>query len=161
MLAVGDVDVLKVIDEKDKLWALRKDEIGVLADSFNKVVESTSFLAAQTRAFADGDLTTDVTIRSEFDIQGKALDELVRRFRELTLTIIHGVGAGLGRGGHRLGFQLVSGPGCDDAGRFRPAALGLCAGGFDKDGGKRRQRPGGKQHDPERLAGTRRRATSR
>jgi methyl-accepting chemotaxis protein len=88
LLAAGDVDVSKVIDEKDKLWALRKDEVGVLADCFNKVIESTTVMAAQTRAIADGDLTTEVTVRSEFDVQGKALDELVRKFRELTLSII-------------------------------------------------------------------------
>ena len=88
MLAVGDVDISKIATEKDMLWALRKDEIGILADSFNKVIRSTTVMADETRAIADGDLTTQVTIRSEHDIQGKALDELVRKFNQLTQSIM-------------------------------------------------------------------------
>ena len=88
MLAVGDVDVMKVIDARDLEWAKRQDEVGSLADSYIKVIESTKKMAEQTQLIADGDLTTDVTVRSEFDIQGKALDELVRKFHELTQSIV-------------------------------------------------------------------------
>ena len=74
MLAVGRRGHLEKLPlKKDMLWALRKDEIGILADSFNKVIRSTTVMADETRAIADGDLTTAVTIRSEHDIQGKAL----------------------------------------------------------------------------------------
>jgi methyl-accepting chemotaxis protein len=86
--AVGDLDVLKVFDLDDKNWALRKDEIGTLTDSNNKVIVNTFSMVAQLQAIADGDLTTEVNVRSEFDVQGKALRELVRKFHELTLSII-------------------------------------------------------------------------
>lgn len=88
MLAVGDIDVEKVIDEKDKLLKYRKDEVGTLALSFNKMISSTVEQAQQTKAIAQGDLTTVVTVRSEHDVIGKALHELVEKFHILAATIV-------------------------------------------------------------------------
>lgn len=88
LLAVGDIDVGKVIEEKDRLLALRKDEIGLLASSFDKVIASTTEQAQKMRAIADGDLTTVVTVRSEFDVLGQALSELVEQFHALTVSIV-------------------------------------------------------------------------
>ena len=88
MLTIGDIDVSKIMTEKDKKWVLRKDEIGTLADSYLKVIDSTKLMAGQTQAIADGDLTTVVTVRSEFDVQGKALEELVNKFQALTQSIV-------------------------------------------------------------------------
>ena len=88
MLAVGDIDVMKAVEEKDRLWALRKDEVGLLASSFDQMISSTAEQAQKTRAIADGDLTTEITIRSEFDILGKALSELVERFHSLAASIV-------------------------------------------------------------------------
>lgn len=88
LLAVGDINVDKVIDEKDKLLNLRKDEVGILAGSFDKVIASTVEQAQKTRAIADGDLTTVVTVRSEFDVLGKALSELVDKFHSLAVSIV-------------------------------------------------------------------------
>lgn len=88
MLAIGDMNIEKIRNEKDKLIALRKDEIGILAVSFNKVVSSTMELAKETQIIADGDLTTKVTIRSEFDVLGKALGMLVDKFNSLTACVV-------------------------------------------------------------------------
>ncbi len=88
LLAVGDVNADKVIDEKDKLLYLRKDEVGVLAGSFDRVIASTMEQAEKAEAIASGDLTTDIEVRSEFDILGRALSELVEKFHNLAVSII-------------------------------------------------------------------------
>lgn len=88
MVAVGDLNVAKVTEEKDRLWALRKDEVGVLAGAFDKMISSTSEQAQKTKAIAEGDLTTSITIRSESDVMGKALTELVEKFHMLVLSIV-------------------------------------------------------------------------
>ncbi len=88
LLADGDIDVNKVIEEKDKLLAFRKDEIGTLASSFNKIISDTIKLSEETAAIAKGDLTTNVSVRSEFDILGKSLVTLVDDFNVLAASII-------------------------------------------------------------------------
>jgi methyl-accepting chemotaxis protein len=88
MLAVGDIDVDKVINQKDRQLCLRKDEVGALADSFNKMIASTLEQAEKARAIANGDLTTEITVRSEFDVLGKALAGLVERFNQLAASIV-------------------------------------------------------------------------
>lgn len=87
-LAVGSIDLSKIIDEKDLLLKERKDEIGILAGSFNKIVSGTTKLAEETVAIAGGDLTVKVTVRSDDDIQGIALARLVEDFKELAASII-------------------------------------------------------------------------
>lgn len=88
ILALGDVDVNKVTTPADRLLNLRKDEIGVLAVSFDKVITSTLEQAESTKAIAGGDLTTAVTIRSEYDTMGKALSALVEKFHTLAASIV-------------------------------------------------------------------------
>ena len=88
MLSVGDIQVEKVIDEKDLLLKLRKDEVGILALSFNTMISNTAAQAKEMRAIADGDLTTVVTVRSENDIVGKAMSELVEKFHGLASSIV-------------------------------------------------------------------------
>lgn len=92
LLSVGDNDVDKVIQEKDRLLKYRKDEIGTLALSFNKMISSITLQAQQMQAIADGDLTTSVTVRSEFDVVGKALSELVNKFQSLIASIVSSAG---------------------------------------------------------------------
>ena len=88
LLAVGDIDVSKVATESDRLWAARKDEVGLLACSFDKMIISTSEQAQKMQAIADGDLTTTVTVRSEYDVIGKALSVLVEKFHTLAISIV-------------------------------------------------------------------------
>lgn len=87
-LADGNIDVDKVTEKEDKLWALRKDEIGMLASSFDKMIASTTLQVHETQKIADGDLTTAITIRSENDVMGKALSNLVDKFHTLAVSII-------------------------------------------------------------------------
>lgn len=79
ILAVGDVDVGKVTTDKDRMLAKRKDEIGTLASSFDSVIESTTLMAQQTSRIADGDLTVAVTVRSQEDVLGRSLQQLVEK----------------------------------------------------------------------------------
>ncbi|MBN7773642.1 HAMP domain-containing methyl-accepting chemotaxis protein [Clostridium aminobutyricum] len=88
MLAVGDIDVDKITDEKDRLWVSRKDEIGTLANSFDRVIVSTIDQAQKMRAIAAGDLTTNITVRSEYDVLSKALTVLVDNLHELASSIV-------------------------------------------------------------------------
>jgi methyl-accepting chemotaxis protein len=88
LLAVGDIEVNKVIVEKDLLLQNRKDEIGTLAGAFLKIISGTTVLVNQTNAVAGGDLTTEVTVRSENDVLAKALSKLVDDFNDLTSSII-------------------------------------------------------------------------
>lgn len=88
LLAVGDIDVNKVIVEKDLLLANRKDEVGTLAGAFIKIISGTKVLVEETNAIAGGDLTTEVTVRSEEDILAMSLSKLVNDFNSLTSSII-------------------------------------------------------------------------
>jgi len=88
LVADGDLDVGKVTEEKDRLWALRKDEVGALAGAFDKMILSTTDQAQKAKAIAQGDLTTSITIRSEFDVMGKALARLVEEVHALALSIV-------------------------------------------------------------------------
>ncbi|WRS27981.1 methyl-accepting chemotaxis protein [Oscillospiraceae bacterium MB08-C2-2] len=87
MLAVGDVNIDNVIDEKDWLLKHRKDEVGVLALSFNHLIASTKEQVHQTQIVAEGDLTTAITVRGENDLLGHSLAELVRKFHTLASSI--------------------------------------------------------------------------
>jgi len=88
LLAEGDIDMSKVIDEKDKQLKLRKDEVGILAASFNKMSVGTTKQAEEMQAIANGDLTVAVTVRSDNDVIGKALAHLVEAFHKLTGSIV-------------------------------------------------------------------------
>lgn len=88
MLAVGDVEIEKVINEKDKEMKYRKDEVGTLATAFNKLIAGTLTLSAETAAVASGDLTTEISVRDEKDVLGNALQKLVTEFNQLISSII-------------------------------------------------------------------------
>ena len=87
LLAVGDIETDKILNEKDMLLKFRKDEVGILAASFHKIITSTTQQGQEMRAIANGDLTTEVEIRSEKDVMGKALSELVKKFHALAMSI--------------------------------------------------------------------------
>lgn len=88
MLAVGDIRVDRVIEEQDKLLKFRKDEVGLLAASFDNIIESTIRQSHEALEIANGNLTTEVTVRSEYDILGKALQELVKNFHGLAVSLV-------------------------------------------------------------------------
>ena len=87
LLARGGIDTSKILTEKDMELKYRKDEVGTLADSFNKIISGTIKLSKETEAIAKGDLTVAVSVRSEDDILGKAISDLTSDFRQLTSEI--------------------------------------------------------------------------
>ena len=87
ILADGDVDVSKVSTAEDRLLAKRKDEIGTLASSFDRVIESTTLMAQQTSRIANGDLTVNVTVRSKEDVLGQSLKLLVEKMHDMVAEI--------------------------------------------------------------------------
>lgn len=83
MVAVGDFGVDKVAGEKERRWAIRKDEVGELSRAFDELIVSTQEQAQKTRIIATGDLTPTITIRSDEDILGKALTDLIEKLHIL------------------------------------------------------------------------------
>ena len=78
-LAMGDIDIQSTI--------YTKDEIGQLAESFRKLVDSTKEQVRVVERIADADLTVDVPIRSDKDVMGKKLSQLVRDLNEIMANI--------------------------------------------------------------------------
>ena len=78
-LALGDVNV--------NVEATTRDEIGSLMKSFSHMIENIRGQAITAEKIAAGDLTVDVTIRSENDLLGKKLFELVEKNNEVLTNI--------------------------------------------------------------------------
>lgn len=78
-LALGDVNV--------SVQADTKDEIGKLAESFGRMIENIREQAIAAEKLADGDLTIQVNVRSENDLLGKKLSELVDKNNEILSNI--------------------------------------------------------------------------
>jgi methyl-accepting chemotaxis protein len=79
MLALGDVNATVAIDTKD--------EIGSLAQSFRKMIANIREQALVVERIAAGDLTVEVNIRSEHDLLGKKLSEMLRKNNEVLSNI--------------------------------------------------------------------------
>jgi methyl-accepting chemotaxis protein len=78
-LAVGDINV--VVDSDTN------DEIGDLMRSFARMIENTKEQAFTAEKIAGGDLTASVNIKSDKDLLGQMLQELVQRTNEVLLNI--------------------------------------------------------------------------
>lgn len=74
-LAVGDINVNVKSDTKD--------EIGKLAESFGKMIANIRGHAMAAERIASGDLTVEVDVRSENDLLGKKLAEMVQKNNEV------------------------------------------------------------------------------
>ncbi len=74
-LALGDVNVSVAVDTKD--------EIGEMAEAFRSMIANIREQALIAEKMADGDLTVDVTVRSENDLLGRKLSEMVARNNEV------------------------------------------------------------------------------
>lgn len=74
-LALGDVNV--------NVEANTKDEIGRLAKAFDSLIESTRQQALVAEKIASGDMTVEVQVRSESDLLGKKLFEMVQQNNEV------------------------------------------------------------------------------
>jgi len=78
-LAEGDIDITFDINTKD--------EIGKMIEEFRYLVNSTREQAMLVEKVADGDLTVDVPIRSEKDLLGRKLSEMVEKINSMMLNI--------------------------------------------------------------------------
>jgi methyl-accepting chemotaxis protein len=74
-LAMGDTQI--------KVDTRRKDEIGVLANSFQNIVTSEEQMTEAARRIADGDLTAEFKVRSEVDKLGAAFIQMTEQLRQL------------------------------------------------------------------------------
>ncbi len=80
-LALGDVNVVINADGKD--------EVGRLASSFDKMIDNIRSQAHTAERLAAGDLTVDVDIKSENDLLGIKLSEMIRNIKEAMENISH------------------------------------------------------------------------
>ncbi|MGI6576953.1 MAG: methyl-accepting chemotaxis protein [Eubacteriales bacterium] len=78
-LSLGDIDV--------DVDIYTKEEIGKLAQSFRKLIDSTREQAIAAERIADGDLTVNVTVRSEKDILGQKLAGMVQKLGSMLQNI--------------------------------------------------------------------------
>ena len=60
-----------------------KDEIGLLADSFNKMIRNVKAQAAVADKLADGDLTATVEVKSNEDVLGSSLSRMIEKLKEI------------------------------------------------------------------------------
>lgn len=74
-LALGDINV--------NIEFNSKDEIGSLAKSFTKMIANVREQAMAAEKIASGDLTTVVTIKSDNDLLGKKLSEMIEKNNEV------------------------------------------------------------------------------
>lgn len=74
-LALGDVEV--------NVEAKTKDEIGSLTKSFGKMIENIREQAYAVEKIAAGDLTVELKVKSEKDVLGKKLNEMIEKNNEL------------------------------------------------------------------------------
>lgn len=88
LVAAGDIELDKYVDEKYKRIFSRKDEVGILGNAFNDVAFNVIRQEKEIQSIASGDLTTKITICSEKDVMGKALTKLVEKFHMLVLSIV-------------------------------------------------------------------------
>ena len=65
----------------------REDELGLLTKVVNEVSAASSSSAKLAHDVADGDLRTDITLRSEKDLLGKALENMVIGMRQRMVTL--------------------------------------------------------------------------
>lgn len=69
----------------------RKDEVGMLAQTFRRMVENISDMAGMTKRISSGDLSVKINPHSERDVMGNALATMVEGLREITREMIEGV----------------------------------------------------------------------
>ncbi|WP_280513970.1 methyl-accepting chemotaxis protein [Ruminiclostridium herbifermentans] len=80
-LALGDINITKTV--------YQKDEIGQLAESMHKMANTIREQALVAERIADGDLTVEVNIKSEDDLLGKKLAQMVQSNNEVLSNIAY------------------------------------------------------------------------
>jgi len=84
LIAAGDLDVQIVVDG-------RRDEVGVLAQAFSRMIRSLRLVAQTAESIAGGDLRAKIQPQSSRDILGNAFALMIENLRKLTGQISEGV----------------------------------------------------------------------
>ena len=87
-IAEGDVHVDDILTEKDKVLASRKDEIGTLATMVNSLISGAERQAQEAQLVAQGDLTVEFDLKSDRDLLGLSMRELVDNFHNVAVSIV-------------------------------------------------------------------------
>ena len=87
-IAEGDVDVEDIMTEKDRALISRKDEIGTLASMVIILIDGVKRQSEQAQLVAQGDLTVDIDLKSDRDLLGLSLKEVVTSFHKIALKIV-------------------------------------------------------------------------
>ena len=74
-VAVGDLS--------EHITSEARDEIGVMSESFGRVIDSLSEVSAICETVADGDFTVQPRPRGEHDVMGQAIHRMVENFRKV------------------------------------------------------------------------------
>jgi methyl-accepting chemotaxis protein len=83
----GNIQVDQYLEKKDYDVKNRKDEIGALALAFNKLIAYINGHVKTVQYIADGDLTVKADVRSEDDVLGIGLENLIDNLNNLVTTI--------------------------------------------------------------------------
>ncbi|MDD3350239.1 MAG: methyl-accepting chemotaxis protein [Eubacteriales bacterium] len=78
LLVLGDTDL-----HMEKKYLGRNDEVGLLSRGFADIAENMQLQAGVADALAAGDLSTELTPRSEKDVLGKSIVFVIKTLREL------------------------------------------------------------------------------
>ncbi|MBI9081904.1 MAG: HAMP domain-containing protein [Pseudodesulfovibrio sp.] len=82
-LSIGDA-ALTGIDPKAQIKMQgRKDELGLVGQSFKALVTYFNEMAVVAQSMADSDLTSDVTPKADVDLLGNAFKKMIENLREL------------------------------------------------------------------------------
>ena len=74
-LALGDVNV--------SIETTTRDEVGILSQSFKKVIENIRDASRAAEKIAPGDMKVELKVRSENDLLGKGLNSMLDTVRKI------------------------------------------------------------------------------
>lgn len=80
-------EAVAIGDLSSKIEIEQKDEIGILAESMDKMVNNLRETVQVAEKISEGDLTVKVNVLSEKDTLGHALSEMVTRLRDIVITV--------------------------------------------------------------------------
>lgn len=83
LLSIGDAKLTGIPMDDRKKMRNRTDEIGAVGRSFTRMIAYQNEMADITSKIANGDLTVDVTPKSEQDLLGNSLKQMVSKLRDL------------------------------------------------------------------------------
>jgi methyl-accepting chemotaxis protein len=83
LLSVGDTGLSQLTAEDRKRLRSRKDEMGAIARSFTRMIAYQTDMSQMTRSIANGDLAIAIQPKSEQDLLGNSLKNMLENLRVL------------------------------------------------------------------------------